>query len=269
MEKLHELSFRYRSICTSKFELRRKRQYILSFLISSPPFAPRTIIMADSAATVDVAVPVTGSSPAAKKSKSASAASKKPRAPKAHPPTAEMVNSAITSLKERGGSSLQAIKKYLTSTYKIDAEKLAPFIKKYLRTAVTGGQLIQTKGKGASGSFKLPATKTTAAKKPKSAEKKPKAKKVVATVAAKKKATAATKKVAGAKKAVEKKKVATTTAKAAKKSASVKAAKSPKQKPTKATKTVAKKPKTPKPKKVTATKKAATATKKVAAPKKK
>lgn len=228
--------------------------------------------MADSAATIEVAAPVTGSSPAAKKSKSVSAASKKPRTPKAHPPTAEMVNSAITSLKERGGSSLQAIKKYLTSTYKIDAEKLAPFIKKYLRSAVTGGQLIQTKGKGASGSFKLPSTKTAVAKKPKSAEKKPKAKKIVASAAAKKKKTAAavaTKKVTGTKKTAEKKKVAATTAKTAKKSASVKAAKSPKQKPTKATKAVAKKPKTPKPKKVTATKKAATATKKVAAPKKK
>lgn len=224
--------------------------------------------MADTVITADVAAPVTASSPATKKPKSASAASKKPRV-KAHPPTAEMVNSAITSLKERSGSSLQAIKKYLTSTYKIDADKLAPFIKKYLRSAVADGDLIQTKGKGASGSFKLPASKTATVKKPKTSEKKPKVKKVVATVATKKKSTTATKKVGSSKKSVEKKKVAAATAKVAKKSASVKAAKSPKQKPTKPSKAVAKKPKTPKPKKVTVTKKAATATKKVAAPKKK
>lgn len=234
--------------------------------------------MADSVATVDVAaasVP-SGASPAAKKSKSAVAASKKPRVKPAHPPTAEMVNSAITTLKERGGSSLQAIKKYLSSNYKIDAEKLAPFIKKYLRSAVVGGQLIQTKGKGATGSFKLAAKEVAAAKSAakkvkKVTEKKPKTlKKVVATVATKKKTKAVVaKKTGDAKKTVDKKKAAVATAKVAKKSASVKAAKSPKQKPTKATKTVAKKPKTPKPKKVTATKKAATATKKVAAPKKK
>lgn len=99
------------------------------------------------------AVPVGNSSPQAKKTKSA--VSKKPRVKPSHPPTSDMVNNAIKSLKERGGSSLQAIKKYLSSNYKIDAEKLAPFIKKYLKSAVSSGTLIQTKGKGASGSFKL------------------------------------------------------------------------------------------------------------------
>ncbi|CAH1384238.1 unnamed protein product, partial [Tenebrio molitor] len=39
--------------------------------------------------------------------------------------------------------------------YKVDAEKVAPFIKKYLKGAVASGSLVQTKGKGASGSFKL------------------------------------------------------------------------------------------------------------------
>ncbi|XP_026470209.1 histone H1-III-like [Ctenocephalides felis] len=68
-----------------------------------------------------------------------------------------MVNNAIKSLKERGGSSLQAIKKYMSANYKIDAEKMSTFIKKYLKSAVQAGTLIQTKGKGASGSFKLAA----------------------------------------------------------------------------------------------------------------
>ncbi|XP_050498486.1 histone H1-III-like [Diabrotica virgifera virgifera] len=61
---------------------------------------------------------------------------KNPRAKPSHPPTSEMVNNAIKCLKERGGSSLQAIKKYIAANYKVDAEKVAPFIKKYLKAAV-------------------------------------------------------------------------------------------------------------------------------------
>lgn len=98
---------------------------------------------------------------------------KKPKAKPSHPPTSEMVNTAIKTLKERGGSSLQAIKKYIAANYKVDVEKLAPFIKKYLKSAVTKGALIQTKGKGANGSFKLSAAKKEPAKK----AKKPAAKK--------------------------------------------------------------------------------------------
>jgi hypothetical protein len=85
---------------------------------------------------------------------------KKPRVKPVHPRTSEMVANAISSLKERGGSSLQAIKKYITANYKVDSEKLSPFIKKYLKTAVAAGELVQTKGKGASGSFKLAVTKS-------------------------------------------------------------------------------------------------------------
>jgi hypothetical protein len=100
---------------------------------------------------------------------------KKPKAKPSHPPTSEMVNTAIKTLKERGGSSLQAIKKYIAANYKVDVDKLAPFIKKYLKSAVTAGTLIQTKGKGASGSFKLSAAKK--AEKPAKKAKKPAAKK--------------------------------------------------------------------------------------------
>ena len=83
-----------------------------------------------------------------------------------------MVVNAVKTLKERGGLSLQAIKKFLAAQYKVDVEKLAPFIKKFLKSAVAKGKLLQTKGKGASGSFKLPA-----ASKKESAPKKPKAEK--------------------------------------------------------------------------------------------
>lgn len=74
-----------------------------------------------------------------------------------HPKVADMVNTAISNLNEQGGSSLHAIKKYVAGTFHIDAKIQAPFIKKYLRTAVVSGSLVQTTGKGASGSFKMSA----------------------------------------------------------------------------------------------------------------
>ena len=195
---------------------------------------------------------------AASPKKSKSAAAKKPRVKPAHPKTADMVNSAIKNLKERGGSSLQAIKKYISANYKVDAEKLSPFIKKYLKGAVGSGKLVQTKGKGASGSFKLASKdkveksavkkvkKPAAAKKPKAAgEKKPKPAKKPAV-----KKAAAAKKPAGEKKvkpAGEKKPKAAAPKKAKSPSKAKKATKSP----------AAKKPKAPKPKKAAAKPKAA------------
>jgi hypothetical protein len=92
--------------------------------------------------------------------KKAKSSAKKPRVKPVHPRTSEMVANAISSFKERGGSSLQAIKKYIAANYKVDSEKLSPFIKKYLKTAVASGELVQTKGKGASGSFKVAPAKT-------------------------------------------------------------------------------------------------------------
>ncbi|KPU81818.1 uncharacterized protein Dana_GF28027, partial [Drosophila ananassae] len=125
---------------------------------------------------------------------SAATKAKKTTAPPSHPPTQQMVDASIKNLKERGGSSLLAIKKYITATYKCDAQKLAPFIKKYLKSAVANGKLIQTKGKGASGSFKLSASAKKEPKpKPSSVEKKTKTKKVST-----KKTGATTKKAAGA-----------------------------------------------------------------------
>uniref|UniRef100_A0A1B6CN64 H15 domain-containing protein n=1 Tax=Clastoptera arizonana TaxID=38151 RepID=A0A1B6CN64_9HEMI len=207
--------------------------------------------MADTAANAaaPAASPKKGKAAAA-----AAAASKKPRVKPAHPPTSDMVNAAIKSLKERGGSSLQAIKKYIAANYKVDAEKMAPFIKKYLKAAVASGALVQPKGKGASGSFKLSGEgKTTAVKKVPA--KTPKEKKAAATKAAapKKKTAATSKKPAAA----EKKKAAA--AAVAVKTKTPSKAKKTAQPPTK-------KPKSPKPKKA-AVKKAKTPKK--AAPNKK
>jgi histone H1/5 len=182
-----------------------------------------------------------------KKAKKASAGTKTKKAPVAptHPPTQQMVDASIKNLKERGGSSLLAIKKYISATYKCDAQKLAPFIKKYIKGAVASGKLIQTKGKGASGSFKLSAS---AIKEPK-AKAKEKAGKTVEKKG--KKISGTPKKVAGkkpAKKAIttagKKRAEKKTTQKA--KVKSVKKAGTVKTKNAKS-KVAAPKPKTPKP----------------------
>ena len=91
---------------------------------------------------------------------------KKAKVAPSHPPVAQMVNAAISTLKERKGSSLAAIKKYMAANYKVDAAKLSPFIRRYLKKAVTDGKLVQTKGTGASGSFRLAKVAAEHKKKP-------------------------------------------------------------------------------------------------------
>merc|ERR1711993_176874 len=55
----------------------------------------------------------------------------------------------------RKGSSLVAIKKYIATNYKVDPVKHSHFIKKALTNGVEKKILLQVKGVGASGSFKL------------------------------------------------------------------------------------------------------------------
>lgn len=172
-------------------------------------------------------------SAAAATPKKTSKVAKKPE----HPPVASMVNAALTNLKERKGSSLAAIKKYIGANYKVDVARLAPFIRRYLKKAVTDGKINQTKGSGASGSFKLNKVteekKPKVAKKPKAATKKPAAKKPAA-----KKATTAKKTPKKAKKAATPKKE-----KKAKKPAAAKPKKPKAKKATKSPKKAAAKPK--------------------------
>ncbi|XP_076669618.1 uncharacterized protein LOC143369484 isoform X1 [Andrena cerasifolii] len=204
--------------------------------------------------------------PSKKTSKSKVAKAQRPKS--SHPPTSEMVNSAIRDLKDRKGSSLQAIKKYIASTYKVDGEKLAPFIKRYLKTAVTSGAVVQTKGKGASGSFKLsgapakgPETKTKSRRELRktdsasTTEKKPAEKKQVVSpkkaAVSKKQATAKKAAMAETKKPASPKKARTTAASKKTETAAkqkVVAQTKSLSKATKATKTPAAKTKTPKPK---------------------
>jgi hypothetical protein len=142
-------------------------------------------------------------SPAKKPEKVKAAKAKKPASTKKaaeHPKYADIVAAAIGALKERGGSSRQAIVKYALANYKVK-DNANTHIKQALKKGVTGGTLKQVKGTGASGSFKL--AEKVAKKK---VAKKPKAKKVVKKPAAKKAKKPAAKKAKkpAAKKAVKK-----------------------------------------------------------------
>merc|ERR1719367_1597072 len=110
-----------------------------------------------------------------------------------------MVKAAVKALKERNGSSLPAIKKYIAANYKVDIVKLNRFINKALKNMTEKGVLTKVKG-----SYKLSAK--TKEEKPK----KPKAKKAKTP-----KKPAAAKKPASAKKPAAKKPAAKKPAKKA------------------------------------------------------
>ena len=156
----------------------------------------------------------------ATKTKPKKAAAKKPAD---HPKYSEMTAAAIVSLKERTGSSRQAILKYIQSNYKVK-DNASTHVKACLKRGVVAGTLRQVKGTGASGSFKLAdkpkAPKAKKAKKavakkakkpakkakktPKKAAKKPAAKKPAAKKPAAKKAKKPAAKKPAAKKATKK-----------------------------------------------------------------
>ncbi|KAK3739481.1 hypothetical protein QZH41_007840 [Actinostola sp. cb2023] len=156
-----------------------------------------------------------------------SAAKKAAPKPAEHPKYQEMVLAALGALKDRTGSSRQAIKKYIQANYKV-GDNCGTHLKLALKRMSDKGSILHVKGTGASGSFKLnkavavekkakkkvvkkPAAKKPAAKKPaakKPAAKKPAAKKAAAKKGAKKsagKAKAAAKAEPAAKKPVAKK----------------------------------------------------------------
>lgn len=138
-----------------------------------------------------------------------------------HPKYIDMVVEAIKALKERSGSSRIAILKYIIANFDV-RDNCNPHVKLALKRGVITGTLLQPKGVGASGSFKL--NKKVDEKKPKT------------TVAATKKKTVV-KKTIKKKTPTKKAKKSTTPKKAAKKPASAKKAA---KKPVK--KTVTKKP---------------------------
>ena len=143
-----------------------------------------------------------------------SPAKKKPTAskkPADHPPYVDMIKAAISALKERNGSSRQAIEKYIKANYKVG--EVGPHLKMALKRGAAGGKLLHTKGIGASGSFKVPKEekkvtkpkKPAANKKPAAKPKKPSAKKAAKKPAAKKAAKKPTAKKPAAKKLAAKK----------------------------------------------------------------
>ena len=142
----------------------------------------------------------------------------KAKAP-ARPSFAVMVRKAIANLKERNGSSRQAIEKYIVANFGV--EKTGHHLRLALKKGVEAGSLIQAKGVGANGSFKL--KKVAEPKKPakKVLKKKAPAKKATAT---KKKAVKKVPKVSAGKKATATKKAPAKKTVAAKKPAAKKAA---------------------------------------------
>merc|ERR1711887_460031 len=80
----------------------------------------------------------------------------KAKAPAAHPKYSVMIAAAITALKDRTGSSRQAILKHICANNKVDAAKAAIHLRMALKRGVAAGSLKMAKaaGKGA-GSYKL------------------------------------------------------------------------------------------------------------------
>uniref|UniRef100_A0A131YA96 Putative histone h1 n=1 Tax=Ixodes ricinus TaxID=34613 RepID=A0A131YA96_IXORI len=167
--------------------------------------------------------------PKGKPGRKAGTGAKKAKKPANHPKYTEMVKESIESLKEHGGSSRQAIHKYICSHFDVgkDTKVVNTHLKLALKRAVSSGLLKRSKGTGASGSFRI-------------------ADKVPAGGAAKKATKRVAKKPASAKpkKAAAKPKAAKSPAKKA--AAKPKAAKTSVKKATTAKPKVAKKPKSPK-----------------------
>ena len=129
----------------------------------------------------------------------------KPKKAAAGPSYADLIKSAIVALKERGGSSRQAINKFVSA--KKGSNFKSGVFNRALKSGVEKGTLIQVKG-----SFKLAAAAKKAAKKkaPKKKKAAPKKKKT-----ATKKKAAPKKKTSAKKKKTTKKKTATKKKKAA------------------------------------------------------
>merc|ERR550519_2488777 len=96
-----------------------------------------------------------------------------------HPTYSVMITAAVGALKDRTGSSRQAILKYICANYKVDDKKAATQTRLALKRMTAGGELkmAKDKGKGA-GCYKLASSEkaekpapATKAKKPVAAKK--------------------------------------------------------------------------------------------------
>ena len=126
------------------------------------------------------------------KAKAKAKAPAKKKVEPTHPTFKVMVVSAVTILKERNGSSRQAIQKHIESTYKV-GDNSKKFVNTALCKCVKEGVFLQKKGTGASGSFKLAKVEKKVVKK-KPAKKAAAVKKVAVKKTPKKKPAVAKKK---------------------------------------------------------------------------
>jgi len=178
-----------------------------------------------------------------------------------HPKYSDMIKSALKSLNDRGGSSRAAILKYVLANYRLDPVQANQHLKLALKNGVKAKHFKQTKGNGASGSFKLAAKEGKPAKKksakPKktnaSATKKRSRSKSAGSKPAKKVATAAnTNNSATTAPATAAAPTATTTTAAKPKKVKIAKASKPRAAPKSATAAKTKKPRQSKPKKAKA-----------------
>lgn len=147
----------------------------------------------------------------------------KPKKVASHPKYSVMIGAALSALKERNGSSRQAILKYIMANYNVGDEKTANnHLKLALRAGVKNNSLKQSKGTGASGSFKL--AEKVKGEKPKKAKKEPVEKKKKGP----KKTESSPKKKEAKKKQIPKKPKESKPKKAAPKKSPAKKAKGPK-----------------------------------------
>ena len=84
---------------------------------------------------------------------------RKPRAAAQHPKYADMIIAALSGMKERGGTSRQKIIKYIDANYKV-GNGFEVQVRLAIKRMLKAKQLIQVKGTGAAGSFRLSAKAT-------------------------------------------------------------------------------------------------------------
>ena len=104
--------------------------------------------MSETAPVAPAAPPPAEKTPVKKKTKKSGAAAGKRKA--SGPPVSELITKAVAASKERSGVSLAALKKALAAAG-YDVEKNNSRIKLGLKSLVSKGTLVQTKGTGASG----------------------------------------------------------------------------------------------------------------------
>lgn len=97
---------------------------------------------------------------------------RKPKAPAKHPKYADMIIAAMKGMKEQGGTSRQKIVKYIGNNYKV-GNGFEVQVRLAIKRMLLAGLLIQARGTGAAGSFRLAVKATAATKKRQNGAKRP------------------------------------------------------------------------------------------------